>query len=69
MLVLVLSWLSLGGCQTPSEKPDPANALGCDPAIERCISISEREFEHYLETLEDKAILRNQLKACEERRR
>jgi hypothetical protein len=48
-------------------RPDPTNTLGCDPAKEACISISEKEFLHYLDVLGDVANLRQQLKSCQER--
>jgi hypothetical protein len=40
--------------------------LGCDAQREKCISISEKEFENLITAVGDKAILRQQLKACQD---
>jgi len=46
---------------------DPTNDLGCDPIKEKCISISEAEFENYLNCLDDRAMLRDQVKSLQRR--
>lgn len=65
---LLLSLMSLSGCLTPPDpRPDPANQLNCDPVTERCISISQKEFDTYLACLGDRAMLRHELKALKGR--
>lgn len=67
MLLCAACWLSSSGCQTPPESVDPVKSIGCNPATERCVTISEAELSSYLDALGDKALLRQQLKACEAR--
>ena len=69
LLLLSVSWsVYLTACEIKHEyKFDPQQRLGCNPQTEKCIAISETEFEHYLQTLEDKAMLRLQLDACQQK--
>lgn len=67
-LMCGLCCLSLSACQTkPDVLPDPAKAIDCDPVTERCVTISEETLLRYGDALVDRAILRQQLKACQEK--
>jgi hypothetical protein len=69
MALYLVGLLNFAGCQTKHEPlPDAVRAIGCDPATQRCVTISEDELLYYLDALGDKAMLRQQLKACQEGR-
>jgi hypothetical protein len=70
MLLLLSISLSCSACQMqPDTRPDPANRLGCDPAKTKCISISEDELYNFLDCLGDKRLLRDELKALQQKTR
>lgn len=70
MLLLIGLWLTLSAChKSPNLLPDSLDTTRCDPTVRQdCISVSQGFVEERIHNLADLTLIRQQLKACQEKR-